>query len=177
MWKISKLVLIILFVTGCSYFKKESSSTILKPYIEQYLNVFIEQNEKIDSENHFINVHIRVLNDDEYILGIGSNIYENIYFYDDYNDTIYSCNYKGFKVLTFDNKNIIIEDVKDENVFFPPSSKDHIPISYNGIFWELRIKGQELIDFSYQFCEPDTEVFDQLKSIPIPDNTETIEEY
>ena len=176
MWKISKLVLIILFVTGCSYFKKETSSTILKPYIEQYLNVFIEQNEKIDSENHFINVHIRVLNDDEYILGIGSNIYENIYFYDDYKDTIYSSSYKEFKVLVFDSNNMIIEKHKDKNVFVPPSSKDNIPISYNGIFWELRIKEQELIDFSYQFCEPDTEVFDRLKSIPITDNTETKED-
>lgn len=173
MWEKSKLALIILFVTGCSCFKNEESSTILKPYIEQYLNVFIEENEIINSENHFIRIDIRVLNDDEYILGMGNNIYGNIYFYDDYKDTIYSCNYKGFKVLVFDNSNMIIDRNKDKNVFVPPSSKEHIPISYNGIFWELRIKEQELIDFSYQFCEPDTEVFDRLKSIPITDNTKT----
>lgn len=176
MWKKSKLLLIILFVSGCSYLKKETSSTILKSYIEKYITVFIEENEIINSDNHFIRIDIRVLNDDEFIVGIGSNMYENIYFYDDYNDTIYSCNYKGFKILVFDSNNMIIEKHKDKNVFVPPSSKDHIPISYNGIFWELRIKEQELIDFSYQFCEPDTEVFDRLKSIPITDNTETKED-
>lgn len=167
MWKKSKLILIILFLSGCSYFKNETSSTIFEPYVKQYLDIYIEKNERIDPENHFIEIDIRVLNDDEYIVGIGSNMYENIYFYDDYNDTIYSYNYKGFKVLVFDSNNMIIEKHKDKNVFVPPSSKDHIPISYNGIFWELRIKEQELIDFSYQFCEPDTEVFDRLKSIPI----------
>lgn len=167
MWKKSKLILIILLLSGCSYFKNETSSTILKPYIEKYLTVFIEENEIINSDKHFIRIDIRVLNDDEYIVGIGTNMCENIYFYDDYNDTIYSYNYKGFKVLVFDSNNMIIEKHKDKNVFVPPSSKDHIPISYNGIFWELRIIEQELIDFSYQFCEPDTEVFDRLKSIPI----------
>jgi hypothetical protein len=65
------------------------------------------------------------------------------------------------------NFSMVIEKHKDKNIFVPPSSKDHIPISYNGIFWELRIKEQDLIDFSYKFCEPDTEVFDRLKSIPI----------
>jgi len=93
-----------------------------------------------------------------------------------YKDTIYSCNYKGFKVLVFDNNNLIIEKNKNKNVFVPPSSTDHIPISYNGIFWELKIKEQELIDFSYKFCEPDTEVFYRLKSIPITDNTKTKKE-
>lgn len=176
MWKKSKLILIILFVSGCSYFKTEESSTILKPYIEKYINVFIEENEKINSDNHFIRINIRVLNDDKYILGIGSNMYENIYFYDDYKDTIYSCNYKRFKVLVFNNNNMIVERNKDKNVFVPPSSKGHIPISYNGVFWELRIKEQELIDFSYQFCEPDTGIFYRLKSIPITDNTETKED-
>jgi len=173
MWKKSKLSLIILLVSGCSYFINETSSTIFKPYVEQYLDVYIETNERIDPENYFIGINIRVLNDDEYILGIGSNMYENIFFYDDYEDTIYSCNYKGFKVLVFDNKNLIIEDAKAKNVFVPPSSKDHIPISYNGIFWELRIKEQQLIDFSYQFCEPDAEIFDRLKSIPIAENIES----
>jgi hypothetical protein len=167
MWKKNKLILIILFISGCTYFKNETNSIIFKPYVKQYLDIYIEMNERIDPENHFIEINIRVLNDDEYIVGIGSNMYENIYFYDDYNDTIYSCNYKGFKVLVFDSNNMIIEKHKDKNVFVPPSSKDHIPISYNGIFWELRIKEQELIDFSYQFCESDTEVFDRLKSIPI----------
>lgn len=173
MWKKSKLILIILFVSGCSYFKNETCSTIFKPYVQQYLDIYIENNERINPETHLIEIDIRVLNDDEYIVGIGSNMYENIYFYDDYNDTIYSCNYKGFKILVFDSNNMIIEKHKDKNVFVPPSSKEHIPISYNGIFWELKIKEQELIDFSYQFCEPDTEVFDRLKSIPITDNTKT----
>jgi hypothetical protein len=73
---------------------------------------------------------------------------------------------KVSEVGNFSN-NMVIEKHKDKNIFVPPSSKDHIPISYNGIFWELRIKEQDLIDFSYKFCEPDTEVFDRLKSIPI----------
>lgn len=176
MWKKIKLILIILFVSGCSYCKNETCSTILKPYIEKYINVFIEENEKINSDYHFIRIDIRVLNDDEYILGIGSNMYENIYFYDDYKGTIYSCNHKRFKVLVFDSNNMIIEKYKDKNVFVPRSSKDRIPISYNGIFWELMIKEQELVDFSHQFCEPDTEVFDRLKSIPIADTTETKED-
>ncbi len=168
MLKKSKLILLILFVSGCSYFKNETRSTIFKPYVEQYLNVFIEVNGKINPENYFIEVIIRLTAEDEYILSIRSSMYENIYFIgDSYKDTIYSCNYKGFMVLVFDNNNIVIKDAKAKNVFVPLSSEGHIPISYNGIHWELKINAQELIDFSYQFSEPDIELTERLKSIPI----------
>lgn len=168
MLKKNKLLLIILFFSECSYFKSESSMTIFKPHVEQYLNIFIEQNEKITPENYFIEIITEILNDDEYILAISSNIYNNIYFTgDSYMDTIYKCHYRGFMVLAFDNNKKVIEDANDKNVFIPPSSVSHVPISYDGIFWELRIKEQKLIDFSYQFCEPDVRVFDRLKYIPI----------
>lgn len=171
MLKKSRLILIILFMSGCSHFKNETNSTIFKAHVEQYLNIFLEKNEKINPEIYFIEVITRILGDDEYILTIRSTLYENIYFIaDSYRDTIYSCNYRGFLVLAFDNNSIVIGDAKEKNVFVPPSSKGHIPISHNGILWELKIKDKELIDFSYQFCEPDVEVFERLKSIPIPLN-------
>ena len=173
MLKKSKLILIILFVSGCSSFKNETSSTIFKPYVEQYLNVFIEENEGINPENYFIEVITKILGDGDYILTIRSAMHENIYFIgDSYRDTIYSCNYKGFMVLAFDNNKIVIEDAKYKNVFIPPSSEGHIPISYNGIHWELKIEVLKLIDFSYQFCEPGIEVFDRLRSTPISNDTE-----
>ena len=167
MWKKNKLIFIIIFVCGCSYFKNEKSSTFFKPHVEQYLNIFIEENGGINPEYHFIRIIIEILSDNEYILSIGDNIHENIYFYDDYNDTIYSCNYKGFNVLAFNNDCLVIENVTKKNVFVPPSSEGHIPISYDGISWDLTIKNRKIVDIS--FCE-DSLVIKKLKSIPIPDN-------
>lgn len=168
MLKKSKLIFIIIIVSGCSYFKNESSSNIFKPHVEQYLDIFIEENKKINSEDYFIEVINKILGDDEYIIIIRSAVYENIYFIrDSYEDIIYSCNYKGFMILAFDKNKLVIEEAREKNLFIPSSSEGHIPISYNGIQWELKIKAQELIDFSFKFCEPDIEVFERLKSIKI----------
>ena len=173
MWKGSKIILLILFISGCSFFKTDKSSTILKSHVEQYLDVFIEENERINSEKHSIVLRSNILSDDEYILKINSNLGKDIRLYTDYKDVIYSFKYKGFTIFAFDESNKFVKNVTGENIVIPSYDEEYIPVSYDGVFWELKIHKQELIDFSYQFCEPDTEVFDRLKSIPITDNTET----
>lgn len=139
----------------------------MRSHAERYLSVFIENNEQINPENHYVGINTKVINADEYVIEIGSNIYSNIYFLDDYNDTIYFCDYRGFVVLIFSS--MLIKEGSDKRVFAPLSSEGHIPVSYNGALWELRIKGNELVDFSYFFCECDTAVFERLKSVPIID--------
>jgi len=167
MWKKSKLVLIILFVSGCSYFKNESSSTILKPYVEQYLNIFIDETERINPKKHFIVVQSKIISDNEYILNISSSIHSNVCLFSNYKDPIYSFNYKGFMVIVLDKDKKAIENVKEKNIFITPYSEDFIPISYTGEYWELKIKNQKLIDFPYKSEEPYIEIFKRLKSIPI----------
>lgn len=176
MWKKSRLILFILFVSGCSYFKTEKSSTILKSHVEKYLDVFLEEVKGINPEKNRIVLESKVLNDKEYILLIMSDINSGGHSHTYYKDTIYSCEYKGFTVLSLDKNKKLTKNVTDKNIIIPSFDEEHIPVSYDGAFWELKIHKQELIDFSYKFCEPDTEVFDRLKSIPISDNTETKED-
>jgi len=168
MWRKSNIIICILAFSSCSYFKMDSDTTIYKPYVEQYLTIFIEETESINPKEHFIVVQSKKISDNEYILHISSSLYNNIYLFSNYKDTIYSYSCKGFLVIALDKDKKVIENVTEKNIFIPPYNDDPIPVSYTGEYWELRIKDQKLIDFPYKLEEPYIEIFERLKSIEIP---------
>lgn len=169
MLKLINLMVVIVLFIGCVNSKKEADVIVFEPHIGQYLDIYLRDNEQLKAENNVIIIQCEAFSKNEFILNIISEMPENVqYSFVESKDSVYFGYYKEFRVFVIDNKcHLLIDDTSI--VSLKDSVSDEIiPISYNGVFWSLRIRGGEIVDFSYQFCKPDTEVIERLKSISIP---------
>lgn len=169
MLKLSNLIIVILLVFSCNNSKKEKETMIFEPHIRQYLDIYLNDNNKINSRNNVIILKCSALGENEYILDILSEMPVNMnYSYTELTDSIYVYNFKSFKVFIIDDNHKLLKGNYNDMELLKEHSNSDIPISYNGPFWNIKIKNDTIVDFTYQFCKPDTVVLEQLKSIAIP---------
>ncbi len=170
MLKLIKLLLIIVFCIGCTNSKKETDMLVFESHIKQYLDLFIKNNKKLNSENNVIVITCNDLGDNEFILDITSNLQENAqYAPSEVKDSIYYGYYDGFKMFIKDNNLKVLKNKQSNIKLLKESYTDNfIPIVYEGSYWNLKISDGKLVDFSYFFCQVDDEIIEKLKLIQIP---------
>ena len=172
MLKISKLLFVVVLFAGCIFINNEPNLVKIEPPVKQYLDLFIRDNEKLNPESNVIIILCNALRTDQYILDIMSEMEDNTHYsFKDIEDSVYYGCYNSFKLFIFDDNQKVLKN-RSNSIYSVKNecSDEIIPISYNGAFWRIKISDGEIIDFSYQFCEPDDKILEQLKSIPIPPN-------
>lgn len=170
MLKLSNLFLVILLFIGCVNSKKEADMIVFESHIMQYIDIYIRDNKKLKSESNVIIIQCETFSKNECFLNILSEMPENVHYsFVEAKDSIYFGYYKKFRVFIIDNNHKLLKGNYNSFVSLKDSFSDEIiPISYNGAFWNLKIRDGKIVDFSYQYCTPDAKVIEQLKSIPIP---------
>lgn len=166
----NKLISIIALLICCVNCHNKNDKMVLQSHIRQYLDIYLNDNKKINSESNVIIIKCVTIDDNEFNLDIMSDMPENLHYsFWRATDSIYLYTYKAFRIYILDNNHKLlkgsfnnIESLKE------PSDSNVIPISYDGPFWNIKIKKGTIVDFTYQFCKPDTLVLKKLKSIPIP---------
>lgn len=170
MRKLNKLyLLIIVLIAGCTSFKSEKIELEFKPYVKQYLDLFLENNKDLNPEGYSIQIDYRNIGEDEYYLDIMSEmpVNDKLNFIDSKNPFCIGY-YNEYMVFVLDSNNNVIENECDRSNPFDEINPDEvIPIAYDGPVWSIKIRNKKIVDFSYKFCTPDSALIEQLKSIPI----------
>lgn len=166
MLKLSRLIAITFLFSNCISSKKE---IVLKPHIEQYLSIYLEDNKKLNPKDNVVIIWYDTFSENKFQLNIISDMTDNVqYSFKAEGDSIYFGYYKEFKVFVIDKQHKLIMDNYESIILVDDFNSDVIPTSYNGPFWNLKIKEGKLINFSSQYCEPSTNVLERLESVTIP---------
>jgi hypothetical protein len=158
-----------MFFVSCINSKTEYNTIVFNPHVKQYLDIYINDNKVLHFEKNAIIIQCKTLSKSEFDLSIRSEMLENVDFiFTDNEDSIYFGHYKEFRIYIMgDHKKIL--KTKYNTTTLSPSSypNDIVPISYNGVFWNLRVEEGEIKDFSYQYCTPKNDVLEKLKAVNI----------
>ena len=170
MLNLTRLIIVIVLFVGCANSEKVIDAIVFKPHIKQYIDIYMADNDKLSSETNIIIIQCEISGENDFILNIISEIPVNTQnSFVEAKDSIYFGYYKDFRVFMIDNHHKLLKSKYNSIVSLKDSCLDEIvPISYNGAFWSLIISEGKLVDFSYQYCKPDTEVTERLQSITIP---------
>jgi len=170
MLKLSNFLVGMILLIGCVNSKKETGVLVFESHIQQYFDIFINDNKKINPESNVIIIKCGTTCANDFTLNIISELQKNIdYSFFDVQDSMYFGNYKKFRVFIIDhNRKLLKSEYNNAMSLMNSYSDEIIPISYNGAFWNLKISDGKMVDFSCQYCEPNGEIIEQLKSIPIP---------
>ncbi|TKG88010.1 hypothetical protein EYV94_27670 [Puteibacter caeruleilacunae] len=168
MLKIGSLFIFCTLLIGCHRYNKETDEIVFESHIEQILSAYLKENKRLNPQRNVIIVRCDDFYENKFRLTVLSEILENLdSSYE--KDYISFGNYKEFKMIVIDQKHKLLKS-EYRNISSSTNlySDENIPVTYNGVFWSLNIRDGSIMDFSYQFCEPDTSVIRQIKSISIP---------